>query len=76
MIFPLHPAMLPRHEARLVELEAQFDRAFTAGMTLWTPYLRAIQFAADTTPRFSGVPPTMTGLPTSSGRSRFSTETK
>jgi hypothetical protein len=43
-------------------------------MALWTPLRRATQLAADTTPRFSGEPPTMTGLPASSGRSRFSTE--
>ncbi len=47
--------------------------ARAAGIAEWTPNRRASYDAADTTPRPSGVPPTITGLPLSSGRSRCST---
>src|SRR5713226_6515199 len=40
------------------------------------PYFRASYLAAETTPRWSGCPPTTTGLPRNSGRSSSSTETK
>ena len=49
-------------------------RARTDGIAENTPYLRASYDAAATTPRFPS-PPTTTGLPRSSGRSRNSTAT-
>ncbi len=43
-------------------------------MALWTPNTRASYDAADTTPRDSRVPPTITGLPASAGLSITSTD--
>src|SRR5664280_2393753 len=45
-------------------------------MAEWTPYSRASYEQAATTPRWFGWPPTMTGLPSSSGSNSRSTEQK